>query len=416
MRSILVPSLLGALLLAGGFTSEAEAQAKKSATVFLSNLSQTYNGSPRSASASTTASGFSSFKFTYNGSSFAPTAAGSYSVVCTLVNDKYQGQATGTLVISRATATVTLGNLNQTYNGSPRSVTATTTATGSSKFTITYNGSSTAPTAVGSYNVACKLENANYQGSTTGTLVIAGPKATVQLGNLSQTYNGSPRPVTATTSATGNSSFTFTYNGSSVAPTAAGSYNVVAKLVNANYQGSTTGTLVIAKAQATLQLGNLSQTFNGSPRSVTATSNATGNSSFTFTYNGSSVAPTAPGSYAVVATLTNPNYQGNAWGTLVISRASSTTTLTLSPTKAMVGQTVTLTATVKSPVNGVLPSGTVTFKDGARSLTPEPVKLENKNGVVTATFRLTLTAGSHAFAADYSGDTNFAASTSPATP
>jgi hypothetical protein len=176
MRSIVVQSLLSVLILLGGFTAELWAQPKKTwATVWLGNLNQSYSGFPRSATATTTAPGPSSFKFTYNGSFVAPTAVGSYNVVCMLVNDKYEGRATGMLVISKAMAVVWLGNLNQTYNGSPRSATATSNAGGISSFDFTYNGSPIAPTAAGSYNVVCKLANANYQGSATGTLVISAP-------------------------------------------------------------------------------------------------------------------------------------------------------------------------------------------------------------------------------------------------
>jgi hypothetical protein len=164
------------------------------------------------------------------------------------------------------------------------------------------------------------------------------------------------------------------------------------------------------KKTATVWLGNLNQTCNGSPRSATATSNAGGISSFDFTYNGSAIAPTAAGSYNVACKLANANYQGSATGTLVISKASSTTTLTLSPPNARVGQTITLTATVKSTSNGVSSAGNVTFKDGDKAM--KTVNLTTNNGVATATYSLNLTAGNHAFTAAYSGDTNFAGSTS----
>jgi hypothetical protein len=251
-------------------------------------------------------------------------------------------------------------------------------------------------------------------GFTTEFPAQAKKTAIVSLANLSQTYNGSPRSATATTNAPGRSTFQFTYNGSPVAPTAAGSYSVACTLVNDKHQGRATGTLVIAKATAAVFLGNLSQAYAGSPRSATATSNAAGGSSFDFTYNGSPVAPTAPGSYNVVGKLVNANHQGSATGTLVIARASSTTALTLSPSQAKVGQTITLTARVTPTLNGVLPSGKVTFKDGDKPI--ETVILANNKGVATGTFGLKLTAGKHAFTAAYSGDANFAASTSPPAP
>ena len=62
---------------------------------------------------------------------------------------------------------------------------------------FTYNGSATAPTNAGSYTVIGTINDANYQGSATNTLVIGQATAAVTLGNLSQTYNGR-RSATAT--------------------------------------------------------------------------------------------------------------------------------------------------------------------------------------------------------------------------
>ena len=88
------------------------------------------------------------------------------------INDaNYQGNATGTLVIDKATSTISLGDLSQTYDGAAKVATATTTPTGLA-MTFTYNGSATVPTAAGSYTVIGTINDANYQGSATGTLVI----------------------------------------------------------------------------------------------------------------------------------------------------------------------------------------------------------------------------------------------------
>src|SRR5439155_1131337 len=172
--------------------------------------------------------------------------------------------ATGTLIITQGTATLTLSNLTQSYDGSPKSVTATTSPAGLSTVTITYNGSATAPTNFGSYAVVASLNNANYTASNaTGTLYIRG-QATITLSNLTQTYDGSPKPVTATTSPDGLSGVSITYNGSSTAPTNSGSYSVVASLNNALYTApNATGTLTINKATATITLSNLTQGYDG---------------------------------------------------------------------------------------------------------------------------------------------------------
>ena len=70
-----------------------------------------------------------------------------------------------------SSATVTLGNLTATYDGTPKSATATTTPSGLS-VDLTYDGSKTAPTNVGNYTVVGTIDNPWYQGSATGTLII----------------------------------------------------------------------------------------------------------------------------------------------------------------------------------------------------------------------------------------------------
>src|SRR5439155_1174995 len=129
----------------------------------------------------------------------------------------------------KAAATLTLSNLTQTYNGSPKSATATTSPAGLSGVSITYDGSATAPTNAGSYAVVASLNNANYTASNaTGTLTISKGTATITLSNLTQGYDGSPKPVTVTTSPAGLSGVSIAYNGKSTAPTNIGSYAVVA--------------------------------------------------------------------------------------------------------------------------------------------------------------------------------------------
>lgn len=76
--------------------------------------------------------------------------------------------------VSRAVATVALNtsSLNQTYDGNPKIVTATTNPPGLALL-IVYSGSSTAPINAGSYPVTATITDANYQGSAAGSLVIA---------------------------------------------------------------------------------------------------------------------------------------------------------------------------------------------------------------------------------------------------
>src|SRR5207253_7545002 len=139
---------------------------KGTATITLSNLTQTYSGSPKSPTVTTSPDGLSGVSITYDGSATAPTNVGSYAVVASLNNANYTASnATGTLTINKGTATITLSNLTQGYDGSPKSPTVTTSPAGLSGVSITYNGSATAPTNAGSYSVVASLNNANYAAS-----------------------------------------------------------------------------------------------------------------------------------------------------------------------------------------------------------------------------------------------------------
>jgi hypothetical protein len=212
-----------------------------------------------------------------------------------------------------------LGSLSQTYDGTAKSATATTTPAGKT-VTFTYDGSPTAPTNAGSYAVIGTISDPNYTGSSSGTLVIGKATATVTLGSLSQTYDGTTRSASATTTPAGKT-VNFTYDGSAIAPTNAGSYAVIGTISDPNYTGSASGTLIINKATATVTLGSLNQIYDGTARSATATTTPVGKT-VTFTYDASAIVPTNAGSYAVVGTINDLNYQGSATGTLVIIKAT----------------------------------------------------------------------------------------------
>lgn len=297
----------------GGFSNTASVTVLPlAASITLQNLSQTYNGSPRIVTALTTPAGLP-VDITYAGLETAPTDAGSYLVSATIADPNYQGSILGTLVVGKATAGITLGNLSPIYNGAPKAATSTTTPAGLD-VNFTYDGSTTAPTVAGTYALVATIDDANFQGTASGSLVIGKATASVTLGNLLPTYDGTPKSATATTTPAGLD-VNFTYDGSASVPVTAGSYAVVATIDDSNYQGSANGTLVIGKATAAVTLANLIQDYDATPKSATATTEPAG-LTVTFTYDGSPTAPSAIGSYAVVATVDDLNYQGSASGTL----------------------------------------------------------------------------------------------------
>lgn len=140
--------------------------------------------------------------------------------------------------------------------------------------------------------------------------------AAVSLTDLNYTYDGSARSATVTTDPAGLT-VVVSYNGSATLPVNAGSYPVVATVTSAGYHGSATGTLVISPAAATVTLSNLTQNFDGSPKIATVVTNPLGVTTVV-TYNGSITPPSAIGNYAVLATVSDPNYSGSATGNLNI--------------------------------------------------------------------------------------------------
>jgi sulfatase modifying factor 1 len=95
-------------------------------------------------------------------------------------NDLYHPapEVSRTFTVSKATATVMLGNLSQTYDSKQRPVSATTNPSGRTVI-LTYDDSTTAPTGAGSYIVIGTINDPIYEGSTSSTLFIAKAAQTI---------------------------------------------------------------------------------------------------------------------------------------------------------------------------------------------------------------------------------------------
>lgn len=146
-----------------------------------------------------------------------------------------------------------------------------------------------------------------------------------------------------------------------------------------------TGTVTFKDGSVTVGTGTLT----AGQATLSTSFVATGTHSLTATYSGD----------------TNNAASTSAITTQTITIGSSSTLLNVSANPALTGQTITLTATL----TGALPSGTVTFKDGATTLGTSTVAAGK------ATLSLSFaTAASHSLTAVYSGDANNTASTSAA--
>ncbi|MBE3123707.1 MAG: IPT/TIG domain-containing protein [Planctomycetes bacterium] len=176
-----------------------------------------------------------------------------------------EGSLSGNQIVGKAPATVTLGGLSQTYDGTERAATATTTPSGLTVL-LTYDGFATAPVSVGTYAVVATVQDINYQGTATATLTIkyAAPTVTSITPSSGPVAGGTPVTVTGTSFVSGA---TVTLGG---VPTA----NVV--VVSPTSITATTGThaagvtsVVVTNADA--QTGTLANGFTYvAPPTVTA--------------------------------------------------------------------------------------------------------------------------------------------------
>ena len=217
-------------------------------------------------------------------------------------------------------------NLNAIYDGTPKPVSVTTTPPGL-KLNIIYNGASTAPTAAGSYGVVVAVDDPVFGGATTALLTIAKAPQTIAFGPLAaKTMGDAPFSISAIATSglpvvfSSSNPAVATVSGNIVTVTGGGVTTITASQpgdVNRSVAADVGQTLTVNKGAATVTLSGLSAVFDGTTKSASATTSPAG-LPVTLIYNGSVSAPSAAGSYAVVATVNSPSYTGSASGTLVI--------------------------------------------------------------------------------------------------
>ncbi|HOH52430.1 MAG TPA: MBG domain-containing protein, partial [Candidatus Hydrogenedentes bacterium] len=170
------------------------------AVLTVTNSPVTYDGAAKSAAVGVASSSVSgSVANILTGGAAAQTAANTYAVTADFVPDDTANydtlvsQSAGNFVISRAAATVTLGDLTPTYDGTPKAASATTAPAGLA-VDLTYDGSPAAPTDAGSYAVVGTVDDVNYQGTASGALVIA-PAAITVTADAKTKSAGAPDPA-----------------------------------------------------------------------------------------------------------------------------------------------------------------------------------------------------------------------------
>lgn len=237
-----------------------------------------YDSDPYEITATTKPTNLS-YIVTYNGSTTPPTNAGTYTVVATINDNFYQGSVTGTFKIEQLSATITLSNLTQTYDGTPKPVTVSTTPSTLNR-TVTYDGSITPPTNVGSYTTLVTINDVNYKGLKSGILVITGNSSTISAPNFSKTYGDADFTIPLNTKSNGSVSYTITsgpgtVNNGKIKITGVGTIGVtINQAASGNYAAASTTCSITVNTKSLIVTGITAsdKVIDGNPNATLNTS------------------------------------------------------------------------------------------------------------------------------------------------
>ena len=224
---------------------------KANALVFITteSLSPVYDGTPHAAVGWTSPTNLP-LSYTYNGSTSMPIDAGSYTVLATVNHSSYSGMTERIMQVARATPTLSFPNPGPQITTSSTKLTATNSGDGDISFRVVsgpavvmsrdqlyFSGAGTVTVSA----VAAQTTNWNTT-AVTNALEVTRAVTSVVLQPLLQLSNGWPCVVTGLSIA---ENVAVTYDGTTNAPYAAGTYRVVGTVVDTLYQGGTTGELLV---------------------------------------------------------------------------------------------------------------------------------------------------------------------------
>ena len=175
----------------------------------------------------------------------------------------------GMLAITPASATVTLDSSNVIFDGTSKTVTPVTNPAGLG-ITVTYNGSPVPPTNAGSYAVVASINDANYTGGASGTLVVNKATPPIVWAIPDAIVSGTPLSATQL-NAKSNVPGTFVYDPPFGAVLSAGSKTLTVLFTptdHTNYKANT--------ATVTILVSNAPPVFS-SPPTATPTATTVGN-------------------------------------------------------------------------------------------------------------------------------------------
>jgi len=314
-----------------------------------------------------------------------------------------------TLAVGNHPITATFGG-NASFNGSTGTLTGTPQVVNKAN-TTTVLTTSASPSTFGQSATLTATISPQFGGSPSGTVtfksgttVIGSPVAvsggtavlitTALLGgtqNLTAVYSGDTNFTTSTSapvSFTVNTATSTTLLTTSASPSTFGASVTLTATVSSAAAGTLTGTVTFKSG--TTVIGSPVAVSGGTAVLIT-TALPGGTQNLTAVYSGD----------------TNFTTSTSAPVSFTVNPATSTIVLTTSASPSTFGASVTLTATVSSAVTGTS-TGTVTFKSGT-TVIGSPVAVSGGTAALVTT---ALPTGTQSLTAVYSGDADFATSTS----
>lgn len=307
-----------------------------------------------------------------------------------------------------STTTISASPSNSTNTSQAVTFTATIGTSG------TPNGSATNRTGTVNFrdngvSIGCDSQSVSHVGSNDVATCTISTLTTGVHNNITAAYSGDGNFDPSTSSA-----FTQTVSKSGTNATLVSSLNPATVTQNVTFTisissatsvpGPPTGTVTFKDGASTIGCTNAGgQALNGSGVATCQTSSLSATShTITADYPGDSNFNANNG----IALTASGGQNGNPQ---VVNKATPSVTLVSSLNPAFVGQTVTFTGTVSAPggISGT-PSGSLTFKDGAGTITCLNGGGPTLNGSGVGTCQVSnLSAGSHTITVDYGGDSSF---------
>ena len=228
---------------------------KAAARVWLENLAQEYDGTAKEARVRTEPEGLPANVF-YGERWTDPTIPGSYEVWAEVDSELYSGSATGTLTVAKGRQTIDFPTIGNPVFTNCVSLAAVASSGLEVEYAVTeasamLDGAVLSFTKPGKVTVwAIQQGDENWEPAMVSQRVEAmKAMATLWLSGLNQTYDGTPKPVVATTVPAGLP-VVILYNGKETAPTEGGRYEVLAWVEDDYYDGYAGGTLTVTGGES----------------------------------------------------------------------------------------------------------------------------------------------------------------------